>query len=77
METAWKDGFFQFERVDIQTLMRQISRWYDIEIEYRGDIPKDELVGKIKRDEDIKKVLEILKYGNVKFQLVGRKLIVG
>ncbi len=74
---AWKDGFFQFDRVDIQTLMRQLSRWYDIEIQYNGDIPKDEFVGKIKRNEDINNVLEVLRYGNVKFQLKGRKLIIG
>lgn len=74
---AWKDGFFQFDRVDIQTLMRQLSRWYDIEVQYRGEIPKDEFVGKIKRSADIDNVLEILRYGNVKFQLIGRKLIIG
>lgn len=74
---AWKNGFFQFDRVDIQTLMRQISRWYNIEVEYKGALPKDEFVGKIKRSEEINKVLEVLKYGNVKFQLIGRKLIVG
>lgn len=74
---AWKEGFFQFDRVDIQTLMRQLSRWYDIEVEYRGEIPKDEFVGKIKRSENIHNVLEILRYGNVKFQLKGRKLIIG
>ncbi|ERJ58718.1 FecR family protein [Sphingobacterium paucimobilis] len=75
--TAWKEGFFQFDRVDVQTLMRQLSRWYDIEIEYRGEIPKDEFVGKIKRSEDINTILEILRYGKVKFELKGRKLIVG
>ncbi|ADY52079.1 anti-FecI sigma factor, FecR [Pseudopedobacter saltans DSM 12145] len=74
---AWKDGFFQFDRVDIQTLMRQLSRWYDIEVQYKGEIPKDEFVGKIKRSADIDNVLEVLRYGNVKFQLIGRKLIIG
>lgn len=74
---AWKDGFFQFDRVDIQTLMRQLARWYDIEIEYKGEVPKDEFVGKIKRNADIDNVLEVLRYGKVKFQLIGRKLIIG
>ncbi len=74
---AWKEGFFQFDRVDIQTLMRQLSRWYDIEIEYKGEIPKDEFVGKIKRSENINTILEILRYGKVKFELKERKLIIG
>lgn len=73
---AWKEGFFQFDRADIQTLMRQLARWYNIEIKYTGSIPKDEFVGKIKRSEDIRNVLEILRYGKVKFRLEGRTLIV-
>lgn len=73
---AWKEGFFQFDRADIPTLMRQLARWYDIDIKYTGAIPKDEFVGKIKRSEDIQKVLEILRYGKVKFRLEGRTLIV-
>ncbi len=74
---AWKDGYFKFDKVDIQTIMRQISRWYDVEVEYRGEIPKDQFIGKIKRNEDIKEVLKILEYGKVKFQFKGRKIIVG
>ncbi|MBZ4189878.1 FecR family protein [Niabella beijingensis] len=73
---AWKEGFFQFDRADIPTLMRQLARWYDIDIRYTGAVPKDEFVGKIKRSEDIQKVLEILRYGKVKFRLEGRTLIV-
>lgn len=74
---SWKDGFFEFDKVDIQTFMRQIARWYDIEIEYKGEIPKDEFVGKIKRNADIGAVLNILEHGKIKFQLKGRKLIIG
>ncbi|WP_018630667.1 FecR family protein [Niabella aurantiaca] len=73
---AWKEGFFQFDRADIPTLMRQLARWYDIDIKYTGAVPKDEFVGKIKRSEDIHKVLDILRYGKVKFRLEGRTLIV-
>ncbi len=73
---AWKKGVFEFDKVNIQAIMRQIARWYDIDIEYRGTMPKDEFVGKIRRSSDINEVLEVLKYGNVKFKFEGRKLII-
>lgn len=75
--TAWKNGYFKFTRVNIQTLMRQISRWYDVDVEYEGSIPDDEFVGKIKRSEKVSEVLRILKLGKVDFRLEGRKIIVG
>lgn len=74
---AWKEGIFQFEQVELSVLMRQLARWYDVEVVYTGDYPKDEFVGKIKREEDIQKVLNVLKYGNVDVSLEGRKLMVG
>ena len=74
---AWKEGVFQFDRVELSVLMRQLARWYDIEIVYEGAYPKDEFVGKIKRNEDIQKVLDILRYGNIDVTLEGRKLMVG
>lgn len=75
--TAWKNGYFKFTRVNIQNLMRQISRWYDVDVEYEGRIPDDEFVGKIKRSEKVSEVLRILKLGKVDFRLEGRKIIVG
>lgn len=74
---AWKEGVFQFDRVELEVLMRQLARWYDVEVIYQGKSPQDEFVGKIKRNEDIREVLEILKYGNIDVSLDGRKLMVG
>ncbi|NGM66765.1 FecR family protein [Sphingobacterium sp. SGR-19] len=74
---AWKEGVFQFDRVELGVLMRQLARWYDVEVIYTGAYPKDEFVGKIKRNEDIQKVLDILTYGNIDVSLEGRKLMVG
>lgn len=73
---AWKDGYFHFNRVDIKSMMRQISRWYNIDVEYRGVIPPEEFVGKISRNEDLSQVLRILKIGEVNFRLEGRKIII-
>lgn len=74
---AWKEGVFHFERVKLETLMRQLARWYDVELVYEGKLPQDEFVGEIRRSEDIHKVLEILKDGQIDINLEGRKLIVG
>lgn len=74
---AWKEGVFQFDRVELAVLMRQLARWYDVDVDYRGAYAEDEFVGKIKRNEDIQKVLKVLRYGNIDISLEGRKLMVG
>ena len=73
---AWKNGLFQFEGSDITTIMRQIGRWYDMEVIYAGKIPVRRFQGKISRRAQLSEVLEILKLSNVKFSVVGKKIIV-
>lgn len=73
---AWKNGTFLFEDADLQTVMRQISRWYNLKIVYRGEIPRSTYNGKISRGLKLSKVLEVLKYYKVRFTLNGRTLIV-
>jgi transmembrane sensor len=76
MVTAWKDGLFKFNGIDMRTLMRQISRWYDIEIEYEPGVKDDVVFGSISRTSDLSKLLHILELGGVHFRLNGRKLTV-
>ncbi|EDM35487.1 putative anti-sigma factor [Pedobacter sp. BAL39] len=73
---AWKNGYFKFDRQDLQAIMRQVSRWYDVEISYSGNIPTDEYVGKIKRSENVSGVLRILKLSKINFRVQGKKIIV-
>jgi transmembrane sensor len=74
---AWKDGRFRFDGAKITAIMRQIARWYDVEIEYRGEIPSNEFNGSISRAEYARKILDALeRTGNVHFSLEGRKIIV-
>lgn len=61
---AWRHGEFNFQNTDIQTIMRQIARWYDIPIEYAGPIPNVELSGIISRKEQVGQLLEILEATN-------------
>lgn len=73
---AWKNGLFKFDRTEIQTVMRQISRWYDVEIVYPGGIPADRYGGAIRRDVSLAGVLKVLQETGGKFKIEGRKVIV-
>lgn len=73
---AWKNGEFLFQKADIGTLMRQVARWYDIEVSYPNGKPKDKFTGKIGRNVNLSQLLEILKYSEVRFELKGRTLVV-
>jgi ferric-dicitrate binding protein FerR (iron transport regulator) len=73
---AWKNGRFQFNSADLKSILRQLSRWYDVEIDYKGDVDLH-FTGQITRNENILNVLEKLKLtGAVNFTIEGRKIIV-
>lgn len=74
---AWKNGEFQFgDKTDIKTAMRQIERWYDIEVEYRGNF-NSHIGGSISRTASLPKILKMLeKTGVVKFEIHGKRIIV-
>lgn len=74
--TAWKDGYFYFNETSIQTVMRQFSKWYDIDVSYKGHIPKTRYNGKIYRDMNLQKVVDILSFTSLKIELKGKDLIV-
>ncbi len=76
-ETAWKEGFFMFQHQSIETLMREVARWYNVEVVYDGPIPKASFGGKISKFEDVQKLLDILsEASSVKFKTEGRRIIV-
>jgi ferric-dicitrate binding protein FerR (iron transport regulator) len=73
---AWKNGIFQFNRAPLQVVMRQLSRWYDVEVVYEGKIPDLEFLGKMQRELNLSEVLSILEKSGVRFRIDGRKIIV-
>jgi ferric-dicitrate binding protein FerR (iron transport regulator) len=74
---AWKNGLFHFENVDIKTIMRQISRWYDIEVEYKGTIKNEPLIIEIPRNTNLSDVLKVLETTTeLQFKVEGKKVIV-
>ena len=74
---AWKNGKFHFgEAADIQTIMRQIARWYDVQVEYKGKVT-EHIGGTISRNVNVSKVLEMLEMtGTVNFWVNGKKVTV-
>jgi transmembrane sensor len=73
---AWKEGLFKFDHTDIKTLMRQIARWYDVEVVYEGNVKEEQFYGKIERSYTLSEVLMVLERGNVHFRIEGKKIIV-
>jgi transmembrane sensor len=73
---AWKNGYFNFDKLSMQEVLAQISRWYDVEVVYQGTITPKKFGGEIERDLNLSEVLDGLKETGVHFQIDGRKLIV-
>jgi len=73
---AWKHDIFYFRNADLQTVMRQLERWYDVEISYSGKIPARRFQGEIQRNLNLSDVLEGLKNTEINFSIEGRKIIV-
>jgi transmembrane sensor len=73
---AWKNGYFQFTDADMATVMRQLEKWYDVEVVYEGQIPKRSFGGGMQRTLPLTKVLDILEENDVQFRIHGRTIIV-
>lgn len=74
---AWKEGEFRFRKTDISMIMRQIARWYDVDIEYKGDLSGIKLYGSMTRKENAAQLLELLEQtGMVHFSTNGNKITV-
>jgi len=73
---AWKNGLFDFENASIETVMRQLSRWYDVEIEYKGKTD-DLFIAEMRRNIKLSDALKALELtGKVKFDIQDKKIIV-
>ncbi|MDI9364421.1 MAG: FecR domain-containing protein [Flavobacterium sp.] len=74
--TAWKDGYFSFDKVTISTIMRDIARWYDVEIGFEGKLSGSRFKGGIRRSAQLSQVLKVLELSGMRFKVDGKKIIV-
>jgi ferric-dicitrate binding protein FerR (iron transport regulator) len=71
--TAWKNGLFEFNQQPIVSIMRQISRWYDVDIQYERNIKSKTFTGQISRYADIATVLQMMELtGGIHFKVTDR-----
>jgi len=74
---AWKEGVFEFDNEDIGSIMRKVSRWYNVDVEYKGTPTNDGFGGEVSRSKNISAVLHILETtGAVHFKIEGRRIMV-
>lgn len=73
---AWKNGFFNFDGVRMDEVMRQLSRWYDIEVVYEKGVPSIVFAGEMDRTVSLNGLLKGLEGFGVHFRVEGRRLIV-
>jgi len=73
---AWKNGRFQFNSADLKSILRQISRWYDVDVVYKGNVNLH-FTGQLTRNDNVSKVFEeLVLTGEVHFKIEGKKIIV-
>jgi len=76
-ELAWKNGLFIFNEENLESTMRKISRWYDVEVYYQDKLPPIAFLGSISRSKSLSTVINLLeKSGGVHFKIEGRRVIV-
>jgi len=74
---AWKDGLVKLTGASIREVMRQVSRWYDVDVEYQGDLDNAVFVGIVSRQQNLAKFLELLEAtGSVHCSIDNKKIIV-
>ncbi|WP_295123212.1 FecR family protein [uncultured Chitinophaga sp.] len=73
---AWKSGIFNFNNSSLEEVMRQVARWYDIEVVYENTVPDIRFGGKLSNDVSLTGLLQSLKESEVNFRIEGRRLIV-
>ncbi|MET1056928.1 MAG: FecR domain-containing protein [Pedobacter sp.] len=74
---AWKNNLFLFDNEELGTIMRQVERWYDVEVIFVDGISKERFGGGVSRFDSVSKLLKSLQAtGKVQFQIKGRKIYV-
>lgn len=76
---AWKNGMLNLHNLSLTEVMKQISRWYNIDVVYEDKVPEITFWGEISRSENLSTVLSFMAESGVKFKIEdgGKKLIVG
>lgn len=75
-EVAWKNGTFNFNSQNIKSILRQIGRWYDVDITYNGKVSNETFSGIVSRNSNLSQVLKIMELAGVNFKIEGKTIVV-
>lgn len=73
---AWKNGLFNFENADLKTVMRELERWYDIDVKFTREPKAFAFQGKLHRNLRLSQILKVLKEMDIHYTLEGRVLTI-
>lgn len=71
---AWKNGLFNFDNAGVHNLMRQIERWYNVEVVYMDKVPDKHITGYISRSSSLTEVIKMLELSGLEITTEGKKL---
>ncbi|BAV10038.1 FecR family protein [Filimonas lacunae] len=76
-ETAWKNGRTYFNGADVAQIMRQVSRWYNVDVRYEGEVRQLKFTCTVSRKDKLSKLLQLLEMtGTVHFSMEGNVIVV-
>ncbi|GAB3163617.1 FecR family protein [Telluribacter humicola] len=73
---AWRKGMFQFKNAGVEEVARQLARWYDVEIEYQGQVPVKQFTGSVSRQVELTEIVGMLRYAGVNCRIENKKIII-
>ncbi len=73
---AWKNGKFSFNNTDLKAIMREVMRWYDVEVVYEGNVGNRYFTADISRGKSLASLLKIFELSNIRFKIEGKRLVV-
>jgi len=68
--------FLCFDNSDIKMIMRQVARWYDVEVSFEGKIQEEEYTGKVSRNVPLSNFLKMLELNDINVKTEGRKITI-
>jgi len=74
---AWKNGIFDFEKMDLEQVLQQVARWYDVVVIYKGPVPHRLFGGQLSRNLHLSDIVEVMRMMKVNVHIEeGKRLIV-
>lgn len=73
---AWKDGNFNFDNTALADMMKQMSRWYGVDVVYENGVPNERFSGAMSRNVSLQTVLELLRVSEINYRIESNTLII-